>query len=480
MALHGYFTFKMAMIVSSLERFNVNWSRILPNERFAKVLKSREVVTLGLGAMIGWSWVLMTGVWLTSAGTIGTLIAFSLGGLAICLIGLTYSELASALPRTGGEHVYTDRALGPNFSFLCTWALLFSYINVCLFEAVALPAAIEYLVPQVRIGTLWNVLDADVDLGFVIIGVLATCLVTWTNYVGIRTAAKFQTIVTGLIILSGFLLVLGAGFFGETSNVRALSEPAWGGILIVLIMVPGMLIGFDVIPQSAEEINLPPQKIGKLLIFSVVCAVIWYVLISGAVGLAIPNQAIVDSKMATADAATNLWGGNWAGTILVIGGIGGILTSWNAFVVGASRVIFALSESGRLPSIFSKLHPQYQTPYVAILTIGLLSSIAPLFGRTILVWLINTGSFSVTIAFLFVAISFLVLRKKEPELARPFKVSHPNLVGYGAIFLSLGLLSAFFPWSHSALAWPEEWSTLMAWGALGLVILLVTRKNIKH
>lgn len=429
--------------------------------------------------MIGWSWVLMTGVWLTSAGTTGTLIAFSIGGFAVCLIGLTYSELASAMPRAGGEHIYTQRALGPNFSFVCTWALLFSYINVCLFEAVALPAAIEYLVPDIRLGTLWNVLDADVDLGFVIIGVLGSVLVTWSNYVGIKTATLVQTIVTILIILSGLLLIGGAGLSGDSSNIQNFSEPAVTGILVVLIMVPGMLIGFDVIPQSAEEINLPPKKIGLLLIVSVMCAVIWYVAISASVGLALPSQEVSSSSMATADAAASLWGGSWAGTVLVLGGVGGILTSWNAFIVGASRVVFALSESGHLPPVFSKIHPKYQTPYAAILAIGLLSCVAPLFGRTILVWLINTGSFAVTIAFLCVAISFLVLRKKEPDMERPFKVSHPNLVGYGAICLSLGLLSAFFPWSPSALAWPEEWSTLLIWGLLGSVILFFSNRQSK-
>lgn len=429
--------------------------------------------------MIGWSWVLMTGVWLTSAGTTGTLIAFSIGGFAVCLIGLTYSELASAMPRAGGEHIYTQRALGANFSFVCTWALLFSYINVCLFEAVALPAAIEYLVPDIRLGTLWNVLDADVDLGFVIIGVLGSVLVTWSNYVGIRTATLVQTIVTILIILSGLLLIGGAGLSGDSSNIQNFSEPAVTGILVVLIMVPGMLIGFDVIPQSAEEINLAPKKIGLLLIVSVMCAVLWYVAISASVGLALPSQEVSSSSMATADAAASLWGGSWAGTVLVLGGVGGILTSWNAFIVGASRVVFALSESGHLPPVFSKIHPKYQTPYAAILAIGLLSCVAPLFGRTILVWLINTGSFAVTIAFLCVAISFLVLRKKEPDMERPFKVSHPNLVGYGAICLSLGLLSAFFPWSPSALAWPEEWSTLLIWGLLGSVILFFSNRQSK-
>jgi len=336
---------------------------------------------------------------------------------------------------------------------------------------------VEYLFPEIRVGTLWNVLGADVDIGFVIVGVAGTALVTWANYVGIKTASLAQTIVTVLIVLSGLLLISGATLFGEPENTMHFVEPAIGGIMIVLIMVPGMLVGFDVIPQSAEEIDLKPQKIGLLLIVSVLCAVIWYVAISGAVGLAIPYSEVSQSNMATADAASNLWGGSWAGVILVLGGIGGILTSWNAFIVGASRVIFALSESGRIPKVFSKIHPKYQTPYVAILSLGILSAAATLFGRTILVWLINTGSFAVTVAFLLVAISFLVLRKKEPEMERPFKVTHPNLVGYGAVFLSLGLLSAFFPWSPSALTWPEEWSTLLIWTTLGLLILFYSKKT---
>ena len=95
--------------------------------RFAKVLKTPEVIALAFGAMIGWSWVLLTGVWLTAAGTVGTLIAFCVGGVAVTLIGLTYSELASAMPKAGGEHIYTKRALGSRWSFVCTWALLFSY-----------------------------------------------------------------------------------------------------------------------------------------------------------------------------------------------------------------------------------------------------------------------------------------------------------------------------------------------------------------
>lgn len=445
--------------------------------RFAKVLKTPEVIALAFGAMIGWSWVLLTGVWLTAAGTVGTLIAFAVGGLAVTLIGLTYSELASAMPKAGGEHIYTERALGSRWSFVCTWALLFSYVNVCMFEAVALPSAVEYLYPDIRLGTLWNVLGSDVDLGFILIGIAATALVTWVNYLGIRTAAMLQAVVTIVIIGTGILLVTGAIAFGDINNTQPWIATPVSGILIVLIMVPSMLVGFDVIPQSAEEIDLPPNKIGRLLVFSVACAVAWYILIAMAVGFGLTTQALSTAKMATADAATSLWSGSWAGGLLVLGGIGGILTSWNAFIVGASRVLFALAESGHVPKIFAKIHPKHKTPYVGILAIGALTMVAPLFGRTILVWLVNSGSFAVTVAFVFVAISFLVLRKTEPDMPRPFKVSHPNLVGYGGVIMALGLLSAFFPWSASALSWPEEWMTILIWSLLGGVLFIRYERN---
>ena len=440
--------------------------------RFAKVLKSREVVSLAFGAMIGWSWVLMTGVWLTDAGSLGTMIAFAVGGFAVALIGLTYSELAAAMPKAGGEHIYTQRALGHRWSFACTWALLFSYVNVCLFEAVALPSAVEYLLPEIRLGTLWTFLGSDVDLGFVLLGAGAAAAVAWINVLGIRTAAFMQMLVTGLIILSGALLISGAAAFGNLENTQPLIATPATGILAVLIMVPALLVGFDVIPQSAEEIDLPPNKIGRLLVISVACAVGWYVFIALAVGLGLTSEQQASSEMATADAARALWQQPWAGTLLVLGGIGGILTSWNAFIVGGSRVLYALAHSGHVPAVFGKLHPTYKTPWVGIATIGVLSMIAPLFGKTILVWLINSGSFATTIAFLFVAISFLVLRHREPEMPRPFKVSHPRLVGYGAVTLSLGLIAAFLPWSDSSLQWPEEWLTIVVWSTLGILLLI--------
>jgi len=440
--------------------------------RFVRILKSREVIVLGFGAMIGWSWVLMTGYWVTNAGSLGTLIAFAGGGLAIALIGLTYSELASAMPLAGGEHVYTHRGLGAGWSFVCTWALLMAYLNVCLFEAVALPTAVEYLAPQIRIGVLWEVFGAPVDLGFVLIGSVSALLVTWVNVLGIKTAVRLQTVAIALIFLSGAVLVTGAVSFGSLENARPwIAEPATG-ILTVLIMVPALLVGFDVIPQSAEEIDLPPARIGTLLIVSVFLAVAWYGLVGFSVAMALDAPSLAASSMATGDAATRAWGHPAAGALLVLGGIAGILTSWNAFVIGGSRVLFALAESGFVPAVFARVHPRYRTPWVGIAAIGLLSCLAPLFGRTVLVWMINAGSFATMIAYLFVPLAFLALRRKEPHMPRPFRIRRPRLIGGGAIVLAIALLSAYLPGSPSALVWPYEWAMILLWAALGLVLYI--------
>ena len=440
--------------------------------RFNRVLRNRDVITLGFGAMIGWSWVLMTGYWVSEAGSLGTVLAFAGGGFAIALIGLTYSELVAAMPQAGGEHVYTHRGLGPGWSFACTWALLLAYVNVCLFEAVALPTAVEYLLPDIRLGTLWRLFDSDVDLGFVLIGAGMSVLITAINVIGIKPATWFQTVTFTVIVVAGIALLIGAVSFGSTANAQPWIGVPATGILTVLIMVPTLLVGFDVIPQSAEEINLPPARIGLLLVVSVFMAVLWYGLISFAVATSMPLATLRESAMATGDAATTLWGHPAAGALLVLGGVAGILTSWNAFVIGGSRLLYALAESGMVPAMFARLHPRFHTPYVGIIAIGVLSCLAPLFGRTVLVWLINAGGFATIVAYLFVPIAFLALRRKEPDMERPFRVSHPRLVGVSAIVLALALISAYLPGSPSALAWPHEWMTITVWTVLGIGLFL--------
>ena len=148
-----------------------------------------------------------------------------------------------------------------------------------------------------------------------------------------------------------------------------------------------------------------------------------------------PREA---ASLPTADAATNLVGASWGGTMLIIGGVGGILTSWNAFIIGASRAMYALAEAGQLPRWLGAIHPRYKTPHNAIILIGFFCCLAPLFGRQTMVWLVDAGSFGTIVAYAFVALSFLVLRRREPQMKRPYRVRHGRVVGIAALLCLCG------------------------------------------
>ncbi|MBP7003748.1 MAG: APC family permease [Amaricoccus sp.] len=298
---------------------------------------------------------------------------------------------------------------------------------------------------------------------------------TWINIVGIKTTALLQKVVTALIIVVGIMLVTGSLFNGERAHMEPLFVGGAAGIMAVLIMTPFMFVGFDVIPQAAEEINLPPEQIGRLLIVSVVMAVLWYILIVLAVSLALSAEDSAASSLPTADAMSAVFNGAWAGKLLVLAGIGGIVTSWNAFLVGGSRAIYAMAHAKMLPAFLGKLHPVYKTPVNAILLIGLLSAIAPLFGRRALVWLVDAGGLGIVVAYAMVAASFLVLRRKEPDMPRPFRVRHGEWVGRGAVVLACGLAILYLPISPAALVWPYEWAIAGGWAAIGLVFYLWAR-----
>lgn len=186
------------------------------------------------------------------------------------------------------------------------------------------------------------------------------------------------------------------------------------GLISVLVATPFLFVGFDVVPQSAEEVNLEYRKIGQVLLVSVFMAIFWYVMIMVTIGSSLPVDVLGASELAAADGMAALWSSPMMGQVLVLGGIAGLLTSWNGFLIGASRLLYAMARTGMLPAWFAKLHPTFRSPANAILFIGALSMIAPFFGRKTLVWLVNAGGLAIILAWLMVAVN---LRRPAPPRA---------------------------------------------------------------
>ena len=454
--------------------------------RFKKVLNPLDILVTAFGAMIGWGWVVSSGGWIQNAGAIGTVIAFMIGGIMIYFVGMTYAELTPAMPKVGGEHVFSYKAFGPTGSFICTWALILSYIGVVCFEAVSLPTIIQYIFPSFSQGYLYTVAGSDVYATGVAVSAVFAAGIVILNVLGIKAASVFQTILTLVIAAVGILLVAASAMNGSPENLEGQGIVGEGmdavkNVLSVAVVAPFFLFGFDVIPQVAEEINIPLKKVARVLLLSIICAVSFYGLVVLAVGYAMNTweiaSAMEGSGLVTASAMEKVFNSQTMAKVLIIGGLCGVMTSWNSFMIGGSRAVFSMAESRMIPNRFGKLHPRYKTPVNALLLIGMLSFVAPFFGRTMLVWISNAASFACCLAYLMVALSFIVLRKKEPDMPRPYRVKHYRFVGITASALAgMMVLLYLIPGSGATLT-VEEFIIVGGWTILGIVFYILCRKR---
>ena len=455
---------------------------------FSKVLNTGDVLVVAFGAMIGWGWVVSSGQWITSGGVLGTVLGFIIGGIMIYFVGLCYAELTTAMPKCGGEHVFSYKAFGSIGAYICTWSIILSYIGVVCYEAVSFPTILQYVFPKIARGYLYSVGGFDIYFTWLLIAIGMALLILFLNIIGMKKAARFQKILTCVIAAVGIALVAGAAYSGNLNNLQnQLLVGDTNGEIIqniakVAIMTPFFLFGFDVIPQAAEEINVPLKKLGKMMILSIIMAVSFYVLVVLAVGYVMNAEQIKTSMLSatglvTADAMGVAFNNANMAKVLIIGGLCGIVTSWNSFLIGGSRALYSMSVSYMLPRKFAVLHKKYNTPVNSLLLIGALSVISPFFGRSMLVWIVDAGNFACCFAYCIVSLSFIVLRRKEADMRRPYKVKHYKFVGIVAVIMS-GTMSAMYiiPETNCTLVW-QEWIIVGGWILLGIIMAYISKKK---
>lgn len=461
----------------------------MPFNRFNKVMTAIDILVIAFGAMIGWGWVVSTGGWIQSAGVLGTVVGFIAGGIMIFFVGMTYAELTPAIPKAGGEHAFSYKAFGVQGSFICTWALILSYLGVVCFEAVSLPSIVQYIYPKLEFGYMYTIAGAKVYASGILIASIFNIIIVFINIIGIKVASVFQTVLTVIIALVGIILVVSSIINGSSSNLSGQiiigeGKDALKNTISVTAVAPFFLFGFDVIPQVAEEINIPLKKVANVLLLSILCAVAFYGLVVLAVGYALNadeiSQAMSAEGLVAATAMEKMFGSKLMAKVLIIGGLCGVITSWNSFLIGGSRAVFSMAESNMIPKVFSELHIRHKTPVNAVALLGGISLVAPFFGRTMLVWISNAASFACCVAYLMVSLSFLVLRFKEPGLHRPYRIKHFKLVGMIASLLA-GMMVVIFliPGSGGALK-IQEIIIIGIWSVLGVLFYVFCKIKYKE
>ncbi|TYK32209.1 APC family permease [Bacteroides pyogenes] len=450
------------------------------NSDLKQVLNTRDVLMVAFGAMIGWGWVVSSGQWIEAGGVLGTVIGFVIGGIMIYLVGLTYAELTTAMPKAGGGQNFSYAAFGAKSSFICTWTLILSYIGVVCFEACSFATIMQYIIPDFLQGYLYTVAGYDVYLSWVAVAIIASVLITYINFLGTKSSARLQNILTSIIAGVGLLLVAGSAYIGDMNNfssqefVGDSTGAMIANILKVAIMTPFFLFGFDVIPQAAEEINVPLKRLGRLMIASIGMAVVFYAMVVVAIGYVMSptqiSQSMGDTGMVTADAIAIAFSNVAMTKVLIIGGLCGIVTTWNSFLMGGSRVLYSMARARMIPGRFSKLHKKYNTPYKALFFLGLLSIIAPLFGRVMLIWIVDAANFACCLAYCIVAMSFVKLRISRPEMERPFYVSNGKFTGVLASIMA-GFMAVMYviPGTNCSFVW-QEWVIVGGWSLMGVLM----------
>ncbi|MTI70038.1 MAG: APC family permease [Firmicutes bacterium] len=449
-------------------------------KKLDKQISKSDIFSLALGAIIGWgAFVLPGDLFLSQIGLQNTIIGMSLGALIMIIIEKNYGFMLSKHAVAGGEYAFTYYSFGRHHALICAWFLGLAYISIVPLNATALSLIAKSMFPGLlEKGFLYSIAGYKVYIGEILVASLALVLFAYFNIKGVKIASALQKVMTMFLVGIVFLLlfmVLNNPEIGNSniSTYLGFSKLSIPKILKILTIAPFAYVGFDCIPQAAEELDFSPKKASKLAMLSIIVGCLIYIMLNIITAFAFTQEMILSSKIdwATGDAVELLLGkiGLYSlGISLLMAIVAGI----NGFYMAASRILFALSRAGAINSWFSELDKKTKTPKNATLFVMAVSLITPWFGRSVLLWVVNMASIGAVIGYLYTSIAAYKLAKKEND--KTIKVT--GLLG--AIFSTSFCVLLLFPGLRTSLTMPS-YIALIAWAILGIVFYRKQAKGYK-
>lgn len=433
-----------------------------------KTLSWQELLSIGLGAVVGWSWIIYAGLWSSQAGSIGGIIAFLLTGILCSLVGLAYAELTSAYPKVGGDVVFALEGLGEKGAIVVQWAVLSFWFGLVMIETMMIPVILTRLgIPIPQAVPLYEVAGGTVYLSYLLLSLAFNALFAFINLRGVGISGRFQTWAVYILLAAAVLFFFSGISLGDGANAQPFFTDQ-ASFAAVMLMLPGFMAGFNAIPQAAEEGNVSANIIGKLVVGTVWASVIFYLLIVIGLAFAAPEAVRAGDGLVVVTAVELLFDGSAAARIFVcFASLLGMLTTWNASYIAASRLMVGLGRAKYLPPVFAEIDADSNTPKKAILILFIVSSLITLLGtnQPIYVGIVNIFSMGIVLAWLVVCMSFLRLQTLKPDLTRPYKVAYPKLIGWLSILFSIAFLYLYTPFGPAGLTKGE-------WIGVGAIVLI--------
>lgn len=372
---------------------------------------------MGIGAIIGAGIFIITGIAAAKYSGPALVISFIISAVACILTALCYAEFTSMIPISGSVYTYTYVALGEIWAWMIGWILMFEYLISASAIAVGWSSYVVGLLNSTGYSLPESLINPPgVGLinfpAFLIVAVLTGILV-----MGTRESARFNTaiVVIKLAVIVLFIVV-GAQFINPT-NYQPFMPYGWSGILQGAAMVFFAYIGFDAVSTAAEETKNPQKSLPIGIIGSLIICSVLYIIVAAVLNGMVPYISL-DNPAPVAFALEKV-GANWAASIVSFGALFGLTSVLLTLLFGQTRIFYAMSKDGLLPGAFSKIHHNFRTPVISTLIVGAIAAtIASFFPLNLIVELVNIGTLS---AFIFLAISIIILRKEQPDIERKFK-----------------------------------------------------------
>lgn len=411
--------------------------------------------TLLTGAMVGMAWAVLANALLDRggpAGMIGLLIA---AGFSIC-VGLCFAELCSIMPVAGGAYVYVKRAMNKFSGFTAGWLLLLAYAAMMPGECIIIGKLVAGIVPGIPVA--W-------------VGVAAAVIFTVINLLGISLSGIVQFVLT-LVLFGGIFAYALPGL--AHVNIENMTPFFGRGIAGLFLMVPIYFLafmGYDILPQAAQEVKAPVRRMVFIIPASIIFVLLAYFTVSVVNAGVLPWETIAKSTdpIPIASIASEVLGPSGP-MIIILAGLCGLITTMNGFVVGASRLMMAMARDGEIPGFFGFVNKRFGVPHWSIVFVGVLGIIGSFVPRLIV--LFDTAASAVLVTYALTAISVITLRKKEPNIERPYAVPW----GYTIPILALiGVVPTFLV-SLRILTVPAL-VVFLAWFVVGVIYYFAFRRR---
>ncbi|GAA2104301.1 amino acid permease [Actinomadura alba] len=455
-----------------------------PEHRLRKDLSALDLTVFGVGVIIGTGIFVLTGEVAREKAGPAVAISFVIAGIVCGLAALCYAEFASTVPVAGSAYTFSFATLGEFPAWIIGWDLILELALGAAVVAVGWSGYAKSLLDSMGVHLPDSI--AGEHAIFNVPAMLIVAAVTALLVIGIKVSSRLNAIVVTIKVAVILLVIVAGAFFVKGANytpffpkpesspsVEGIRAPliqglfgitpvsyGWFGVFAAVAIVFFAFIGFDVVATAAEEARRPQRDLPIAIIASLVICTVLYIAVSlVVVGIVNYKQLNIEAPLAEAFKAVGHPG---FATIISVGALAGLTTVVLILLLGQSRVFFAMSRDGLLPSWLAAVHPRFGTPYRSTVILGAIVAImAGLIPLAALAELVNIGTL---FAFVVVSIGVVILRRTRPDLPRSFRTPFvpvlPALSVLGCLFVMLNLPV-------------ETWLRFAAWMVLGSAIYFV-------